>query len=99
MIFLGWISLLFSSYATELAGVYLQDQKSLAKQDLTLYGIGLREKYWLDIYVAGLYLPISFSEKNVSAEDIISADIPKSIHTEFIFPNVPKEKMIETMTY
>jgi len=85
------------SHATELAGVSLQDKKILANQTLTLHGVGLREKYWLDIYVAGLYLPPSFLETKASAEEIISANVPKSIHTEFIFPNVPKEKMIETL--
>ena len=89
--------MLLSAQAAELAGVSLKNQTTLGNQTLILHGIGLREKYWLDIYVAGLYLPASFSEKNSSSTEIISADVPKSIHTEFIFPNVSKEKMIETL--
>ena len=94
---LGWTLFFLSAQATELAGVSLQDQKTLANQTLKLHGAGLREKYWLDIYVAGLYLPSSFSEEKSSASEIISANVPKSIHTEFIFPNVSKEKMVETL--
>jgi hypothetical protein len=88
---------LLSAHAAELAGVTLKNQKELGDQTLMLHGIGLREKYWLDIYVAGLYLPTSFLERKASATEIISANVPKSIHTEFIFPNVSKEKMVETL--
>ena len=44
-----------------------------------------------------LPLPSSFSKQDLSSKEIITAEFPKSIHTEFIFPNVPKEKMIETL--
>ena len=97
MIFLGLVLTFFSAQAAELAGVVLPDSKNIANKELHLYGLGLREKYWLDIYVAGLYLPSSFSKPNLSSQEIIIAELPKSIHTEFIFPNVPKEKMIETL--
>ncbi len=91
--------LLLSNFllAAELAGVTFPDTFSLEEHDLSLRGIGLREKYWIDIYVAALYLPQSFIAKQPTATEIILADVPKSIQTEFIFPNVPKEKMIETL--
>jgi hypothetical protein len=60
---------------------------------LLLNGIGLREKYWIDVYVAGLYVTSTSQEPT----NIITSDTPKRIHTQFIYSNVPKQKMIETL--
>ena len=89
----------FSSllYATTLAGVTLPESITLDNNPIYLRGIGLREKYWIDIYVAGLYIPQDMITKKYSASQIISANVPKRIHTHFIFPHVPKEKMVETL--
>ena len=84
-------------YAATLANVTLPDQIHLENTPIYLRGIGLREKYWIDIYVAGLYLPSKLIENKSTASDIIQANVYKRIHTHFIFPHVPKEKMIETL--
>ena len=80
-------------WAASLAGVQLPNSVQLAEQPLILNGIGLREKFWVDVYVAGLYLP----QKNTDAEAIIQADIPKKISLEFIYHTVAKEKMKATL--
>ena len=89
----------FSSllYAATVAGVTLPESITLDSNPIYLRGIGLREKYWIDIYVAGLYIPQDMITKKYSASQIISANAPKRIHTHFIFPHVPKEKMVETL--
>lgn len=84
-------------YAATLANVTLPDQIHLEHTSVYLRGIGLREKYWIDIYVAGLYVPQNLITNKATASDIIQANVHKRIHTHFIFPHVPKEKMIETL--
>jgi len=79
--------------AETLAGVSLPDTVYLESNMLYLNGMGLREKYWVDVYVAGLYLPSLTSDPN----QIISLNAPKRLHTKFIYSNVPKQKMIDTL--
>ena len=44
--------------AAELSGVFVEDEiKALTGETLVLNGIGLREKFWVDVYVGSLYLP------------------------------------------
>jgi len=81
------------SWAGTLAGVRFPDKKVVQGQELTLNGMGLREKFWIDIYVGGLYFP----EKTKSAKKVISADVPKQLDLQFIYSNVPKEKMRNTL--
>lgn len=89
------LSLLLSNplYAASLAGVSMPGTIVANSNTLQLNGMGLREKYWIDIYVAGLYLP----EKMKNPEEIITKNIPKQIQIEFIYSSVPKTKMIEVL--
>ena len=79
--------------AASIAGQDFPDTISLDGQELQVNGVGLREKYWIDIYAAGLYLP----QKMNSATDIIHLDAPKRIHAKFIYSSVPKAKMVESL--
>ena len=83
----------FWAWSAELAGVTLPNTTEVAGEILKLNGIGLREKFWIDIYVAGLYLP-SY-QKN--AQSVINADIPKKLALEFIYSNVPQKRMRATL--
>ena len=47
----------FWAWSAELAGVTLPNTTEVAGETLKLNGIGLREKFWIDIYAAALYLP------------------------------------------
>ena len=79
--------------AGTLAGVTLPDEVNTPNATLVLNGMGLREKFWVDVYVAGLYL----TERESNPQRIISARQPKRVHTQFIFPAVPREKMQDTL--
>ena len=79
--------------AGTIAGINFPDTVTLKGDTLYLNGMGLREKYWVDVYAAGLYLP----QKSNSAEQIIESNNPKRIHTKFIYSDVPKQKMIDTL--
>ncbi len=87
----GFCLLLSSSEAATMKGVKLEDTISIAGQELQLNGIGVRKKFMLSIYVAGLYLP----QKTSSAADAITADVPKEIVMVFVYHKVGKEKIVE----
>lgn len=78
--------------AGELAGVKMPDSVTVGGANLVLNGLGLREKYFIDIYVGGLYLPA----KTTDANKAITADEPKRIVMHFIYSDVPAEKVHET---
>ncbi|MEL6345867.1 MAG: chalcone isomerase family protein [Myxococcota bacterium] len=74
LLFCGWAE------AATLAGVTLPDQATVGGQSLVLNGIGLREKYFFDIYVGGLYL----KTKTTNANDAIQQEAPKRIVMHFV---------------
>ncbi|MBN2797542.1 MAG: chalcone isomerase family protein [Deltaproteobacteria bacterium] len=78
--------------AGELAGVTMSDSATIAGQPLVLNGLGLREKYFLDIYVGGLYLPA----KTHDGAAAIEQDVPKLIRMQFVYSSVPAAKMVAT---
>lgn len=82
-----------NTFAATLAGVSMPDSVTIETEALILNGLGLREKYWIDVYVAGLYLP----QKMTDGNSVIQADVAKRIQVEFIYSAVPKEKMIAVL--
>ena len=90
MIKLFLFCLLQVVHADSLAGISMADNITVENETLILNGLGLREKYWVDVYVAGLYLP----QKMSNGDDIIKANITKRIQVEFIYSSVPQAKMI-----
>ncbi len=87
------IGLLFSltTRAASLAGVEAPDTAQVGGTALVLNGMGLREKVIIDVYVGSLYLP----QKTSSADEAISADVPKRLSMTFIYNTVSKEQLIE----
>ena len=61
--------------AAEVAGVQVDDRSKVDSSELVLNGAGLRTKYFLNIYVAGLYL----TEKKTSPADILALPGAKRI--------------------
>lgn len=77
--------------AATLAGVTLPDAASVGGQRVSLNGVGLREKMFIDIYVGGLYL--THATKDGAAA--IAAEEPKRVVMHFIYSKVTKEQMVE----
>lgn len=77
--------------AGEYAGVKVPDTVTVGGQSLVLNGMGLREKYYFDIYVGSLYLP----KKSADAKAIIAADEPKRIQMSFVYSAVTKAQLME----
>lgn len=53
------------AHAVEIAGVRFDDTSRLGTQDLQLNGAGLRTRFFVKVYAAGLYLP---EKKNQTAD-------------------------------
>lgn len=67
---------------------------NVAKEKLVLNGEGVREKYFLDLYVAGLYLP----EPNRQAKTIVNdADHLMAIRIAVVSKMVTQEKLVESL--
>ncbi len=66
--------------ASSLAGVTLPDTAQVGGKTLMLNGLGIRTKYMVKVYVAGLYLEQKSSDPNA----IIKSDTPKQIVMKFL---------------
>ena len=66
--------------AATLAGVSLPDTVQLGGKMLVLNGIGLRTKFVVKVYVAGLYV----EQKSQDANAIIKAEAPKRLVMQFV---------------
>jgi hypothetical protein len=80
----------FSLSAASLAGVTLPDTAQAGGTALTLNGLGLRTKFSVKVYVAGLYL----QQKSSDAGAIIKAEAPKRIVMQFV-RGVTKNQMTD----
>jgi Chalcone isomerase-like len=73
--------------------VELPPTLKVGKQELMLNGSGAREKYFLDMYVAGLYL----GERSKQPAEIIAADGPMAIRIVITSKFVSQEKLVESL--
>ncbi len=90
--FILLISLSFSGQAKELAGVTVEDQLTSANNEqLILNGMGLRENFWLDIYVGSLYL----AKQSNNVAEILSQPHALRIQLDFIYSKVSSENLIK----
>ena len=77
----------------EISGVFVADEvKTESGQTLLLNGAGLREKFWVDVYVGSLYLP----ERSSDVAQILSRPGPLRIQMDFIYKEVSGEKLVDT---
>jgi len=71
---------MFDLHAASLAGVTLPDAEQVGGKKLVLNGLGLRTKFMIKVYVAGLYL----EQKSSDPRAIIEAEAPKRIVMHFV---------------
>jgi len=80
-------------HAGTLANITLPDTAQAGSTTLVLNGLGLRTKYMVKVYVAGLYL----QQKSVDANTILKPDVPKRIVMHFVH-NVSKSQLTDGFT-
>jgi len=82
-------ALSLSAQAKEVAGVDMPDQLKTKEQSLLLNGAGVRTKFFMDIYAAGLYLPQTSKE----AQSIIEQEKPMALRLHVTSGLLSSEKM------
>jgi hypothetical protein len=83
-----------SSFAFEVGGVVMPDTATVAGKQLGLNGAGLRKKFFVKVYAAGLYLP----EKTTDAVKAINMPGPKRVTMQFIYDDVAAAKITKGWT-
>jgi hypothetical protein len=73
--------------AGTLAGVTLPDTAPAGSESLVLNGMGLRKKFFIKVYVGGLYLP----HKDGDAARILAADAPRRMEMDFLYGVSPSQ--------
>jgi len=77
----------------KISGVTPEKQINVDGTRLVYNGAGLREKFFIDLYVGTLYLV----SKNKSADAIIQADAPMAITIDIVSGLISSEKMIDAI--
>lgn len=80
----------FQLFGGTLAGVTLPDSVQAGGKTLVLNGLGLRKKYMVKVYVAGLYL----EQKSSDPGAILKADAPKRVVMHFV-RGVSKNQIVD----
>jgi hypothetical protein len=80
-------------YAASLAGVTLPDTVQVDGSKLVLNGMGVRKKFVVKVYVAGLYL----EQKSSDAAAILKAEAPKRIVLHFVH-GASKDQMADAFS-
>ena len=81
------------SKTTVLHSVTFYTEIKLAENNLVLNGGGLREKYFIDLYVGALFL----QQKSKDASKILNADAPMAIQLKLVSNSVTREKFVESV--
>lgn len=76
-----------------ISGVVLPEFQKINNSQLLLNGGGLREKLWINLYVAGLYV----TNKTSDAKTIINADEAMNIHIEIVSSLITREKFLDAV--
>ena len=77
------------SNAKEIEGINLPESLEVAKSKLILNGAGVRSKFFIDLYVGGLYL----QNKSNNPREIIEGDEPMAIRLHIISSLITSKKM------
>lgn len=78
-------------FATEVGGIDMPETLKSNDTALNLNGAGVREKFFMDLYVGGLYL----KNKTQNANDIVNADEDMALRLHIISGLITSEKMLE----
>lgn len=74
-------------------GVKFNTESKVGEESLVINGAGLREKYFMDLYVGALYL----KKKSSEATKIITGDEEMAIHIKIVSNSVTRERFIESV--
>ena len=78
---------------TKAGGATIPNTVSFEGEKLVLNGVGVREKFWMDMYAGALYL----NSKSSNANAIIAANEPMAIKLHMVSSMITSERMIEAV--
>jgi len=87
------LTFFLSEAQTKINGIAFPDTYTAGKYKLILDGGGTREKFWMDMYVAGLYL----AEKSKDANNIISANSSMAIRINIVSGLITSSRMTDAV--
>jgi hypothetical protein len=80
------------AHSVQKAGIHLDEEITTENGEvLQLNGVGLREKFWVDIYVGSLYL----ADKNSNVAEILSTSSAYRLQMDFVYKEVAKQKLLK----
>jgi len=82
-----------SAQGRKIAGITFPPELKTKTGSLYFNGCGLREKYTLDLYVAGLYL----NKPTMDAKKVINADAAQAIKIVIVSSKVTRDKFNESV--
>lgn len=89
-----FVSLITLTFAQkEIAGVTIPTKVNFNETVLTLNGAGIREKFWIDLYVGGLYT----SQKYSDASSVMNDDKTMAIKLHIISSMITTKKMVDAV--
>lgn len=94
--FLIIFSLFMSSFATaqtKIGDVVLPNTETFGEYELILNGAGIREKFWINMYVGALYLP----QKSSDAQAILKSDKPLAVRLHIVSKLITSKRMSDAV--
>ena len=79
-----------SSAQTTVSGIKLDETITVEGKKLVLNGAGIREKWWIDLYVGSLYLP----QKSSNGTEVINSTETSAIKLDVVSGMISSEKMM-----
>jgi hypothetical protein len=87
----GLLLLVSNAWAGEVKGVHIPESLSAGDVQLQLNGAGVRNKFFLNLYVGALYLV----EPSGKGREVVSADEPMAIRLHVLSKLITSERMEE----
>lgn len=87
------LSAIFSDAQTTVSGVKVDAKLAVDGQNLVLNGAGVREKFFMDMYVGSLYL----TKKSTDAKTIMAANEGMAIKLNIVSGMITSDKMISAI--
>lgn len=78
----------------KVGGAVLPANLNYSDVNLQINGAGVRERMWIDLYAAGLYL----ENRTTDASDVLNSKKPMAIRLHIVSKLITSDKMIEAVT-
>lgn len=93
LIIFGLCTASFATAQTEVGDALLPNTQTFGEYELVLNGAGVREKFWIDMYVGALYLP----QKSKDAERILHGDDPLAVKLHIVSRLITSKRMSDAV--